>query len=255
MKLVKIVTKPAQPIVGIPGAENLTINENILVSDSKYRLLDFNHVKMIVMKEFTETAVVDITDLDMNKAYIIKKLVSPEDFKIFDPSKYEVGDYVLVYKEGPVLKAKKPVMRKPLPGFKFTPEELTAAIEEYDKAMKEYDKAVAKYEEEVKTFIEKVASVPSFGYLVEIVSATQFKVIADLSYETTKTVPQFHEWGKLPASAPSLVTKAVGGFSAGTSIKGMTVVDILTKMLGLEFEEDLVGEVSSKATDSEESRS
>lgn len=252
MKLVKILETPAI-IVGI--SEKLVDDSYVLVSDSKFRLLDFNHIKMVVLKEFTETAVVSTELFDNNKSYVIKALVAPADFADFDPSDYEIGDYVLVYKEGPKLKAEVPVMDKPAPGYSFTPEEMTAAITVYNAKVAAYQAAVKKYNEEVEKFIKETASVPSYGYLVKVIDKSKYVVIADLSYETTKTIPQFDIWGKLPEDMPTKTTVAVGNIKAGTSLKGMTLTDILTAVFGLEFESSVIGVPVVKAASSDSNTS
>ena len=246
MKLIKLLKDDySHPITCIPGAEKLTIEDSILVSDAKYSLLKFNHVRMVVTKEFSETSVTNMGTFDKMKAYILADIIKVEDYESFDPSNYEIGDYILVYEdvEGVEKPGEPPVMRKPLPGYEFTPEEHIEAINEYEVAMAEYLEKVEAYEAAVKEFINTTASKAPFGYLIEVLSETNWTVIADISFETTKTEAQFGVLGKLPKEIATKITEALGDFKADDSIKGLTIADILTKAMKLEEEEELVGKI------------
>lgn len=248
MKLIKLLKDDySHPITCLPGAENLTLEDTILVSDAKYRLLQFNRVRMIVVKEFSETNAANMGSFDKMKAYILSDIIKVADYDTFDPSKYEVGDYVLVYED---VNAEKPgeipVMRKPLPGFAFTPEERIAAMNEYEKAMKEYYQKMEAYNEAVETFIKETASKPQFGYLIEVLSETNWTVIADISFETTKTEAQFGVLGKMPKEVATKVTEALGDLKVDDSIKGLTIAEVISKALKLEDEEEIVGTLIPK---------
>jgi hypothetical protein len=266
MKLVKLLDKPLSAvagIVGIPESEKITLKESLLVSNDRFTLLQFNHVRTLLVKEFSENAIANLGEFDKNKTYVIKELVKPSEFESFDPSKYEIGDYIFVYAEpededGKTLvhPGEPPKMRKPEVGYKFTLQEFVDAKNEFDKAVKEYESDLESYEEAVKKFItEGEGSKTEFGYLVQIVSSTQYKVIADFSFETTKDTAQFGVEGKLPKDVATKVVVALGGFAEDDSIKGMTITDIITKALGLEEEEDIVGKLLPEDSDEEDSTS
>ena len=246
MKLVKLLSKPISAvagIVGIPESEKITTKETLLVSDDRYSLLKFNHVKFHLVKDFSEVAVASLGEFDKKKTYVIKDFVKPSEFSSLKPSKYEVGDYLFVYAEGPKHPGPAPVMRKPEPGYIFTPQEWATVKSEFDEKMKKYQEALAKYEEDVKKFIKKEAGLTEYGWLIQVVSTTQYKVIADFSFETTKDERQFGVLGKLPKEVATKVTKALGDLAADDSIKGLTIAEILTKALGLEPELDVVGTI------------
>lgn len=252
MKLVKLLDKPLSAvagIVGIPESEKITTKESLLVSDDRFTLLQHNHVRTHLVKNFSEVAVANIGDFDKTKTYVIKECVKPSEFENFDPSKYKIGDYIFVYAEGPKHPGEPPKMKKPEVGYKFTLDEFVKARQEYDRAMKEYQEELKAYEEEVEAFITTgEASKQEYGWLIQIVSATQYYVIADFSFETTKDTAQFGVMGKLPKEVATKVTEALGGFAADDSIKGLTVAEIIEKALGLEVEEELVGKLLPEET-------
>lgn len=260
MKLVKLLSKPLSSvagIVGIPNAEDVVIpsskdkpedppkkQKSLLISDDRFTLLQHAGVKTYLMKDFSEIAVCNLGDFDKKITYVIADIVKPSEFEGFDPSDYEVGDYVFVYAEGPKHPGEPPKMAKPAPGYSFTPQEYVDALNEYNTAMKEYTKKLEAYETAVKEFITTgEASYEEYGWLVRIVSETQYYVIADFSFETTKDTAQFGVMGKLPKEVATKVTKALGGFAADDSIRGLTVAEIIEKALGLEVEEELVGQL------------
>lgn len=244
MKLVKLLDKPLSAvagIVGIPESEKITTKESLLVSNDRFTLLQFNHVRTHLVKEFSETAIANIGGFDKNKTYVIKDCIKPSEFSKLDVNKYEIGDYLFVYADGPVHPGEPPKMKKPEPGYAFTLQEYTKAKQEFDKAMVAYKKELDAYETKVEEFIKTEAGLKEYGWLIQIVSEKQYFVIADFSYETTKDSDQFGVMGKLPKEVATKVTEALGGFAAEDSIKGLTVADIITKALGLEVEEELVG--------------
>lgn len=260
MKLVKLYNENAKPLVGIEGAENITLQDSILMSDAKFTLLQFNHVKMQVMLSFSESAAANLSMFKNDYAYVIRGFLKPSTFEgktpadgcaslavstkitTVDVTDLKPGDYVLVgiepaaQKPGPA-----PVMRKPLAGFQFTPEEQLAALQEYQAALTEWQELVEAYDKEMTTLRAEEYSLPCFGYLLRVKNDNTYEVVADLSFMTTKTDAQFHSYGRYPIDAPTLVGKAVGDFAIGDSIKGMTLVDILTKLLSLTYETDEVG--------------
>lgn len=248
MKLVKLLSKPLSSvagIVGIPNSEDVVVpsKKALLVSDDRFTLLQHNHVKTYLIQNFSEVAVVNLGDFDKKATYVIADIVKPSEFESFDPSEYEIGDHIFVYAKGPVKPAGPPKMRKPLPGYSFTPQEYIDALNEYNADLKAYNEAMEEYEAAVKAFITTgEASHKEYGWLIRVVSDTQYYVIADFSFETTKDTAQFGVMGKLPKEIATKVTTALGGFAEDDSIKGMTVAEIIEKALGLEVEEDLVGE-------------
>lgn len=260
MKLVKLLSKPLSSvagIVGIPNAEDVVIPTNkevvskdknqksLLISDDRFTLLQLNHVKTYIIKEFSETAVVSLGDFDKKKTYVISNIISPSEIETFDPSEYKKGEFVFVYSE---VKAEHPgeppVIKKPMAGFSFTPQEYVSALNDYNKEMKEYTKKLETYKEAVKEFIETGdASKEEFGWLIEIISDTQYKVVADFSFETTKDAAQFGVYGKLPKDIATKVTEAIGGITENDSIKGLSIAKIIEKALGLVVEEESVGKI------------
>lgn len=269
MKLVKLLSKPLSSvagIVGIPNAEDVVIpsskdkvpetpkkQKSLLISDDRFTLLQHAGVKTYLIKDFSEVAVRNIGDFDKKITYVIADIVKPSKFESFDPAEYEVGDYVFVYEEGPKHPGEPPKMAKPAPGYSFTPQEYVDALNEYNTAMKEYTKELEEYETAVKEFITTgEASYEEYGWLVRIVSETQYYVIADFSFETTKDTAQFGVMGKLPKEVATKVTKALGGFAADDSIRGLTVAEIIEKALGLEVEEELVGQLLPPDEEEEE---
>lgn len=252
MKLVKLLSKPLTSvagIVGVPNAEDVVVpsKKSLLVSDDRFTLLQHNHVKTSLIKNFSEVAVVNLGDFDKKKTYVIADIVKPSEFSGFDPSEYEIGDHIFVYADGPVHPGEPPKMKKPKPGYAFTPQEYIDALNEYNTAMKAYTEELEAYEAAVKAFITTgEASYQEYGWLIRIVSDTQYYVIADFSFETTKDTAQFGVMGKLPKEVATKVTQALGGFAADDSIKGLTVAEIIEKALGLEVEEELVGEFLPK---------
>mgnify|MGYP007089305479 CR=1 FL=1 len=69
MKLVKLLDKPLSAvagIVGIPESEKITTKESLLVSNDRFTLLQFNHVRTHLVKEFSETAIANIGGFDKN---------------------------------------------------------------------------------------------------------------------------------------------------------------------------------------------
>ena len=254
MKLVKLLDKVTPEIigstkVGLPEGEQITLKEDLLVSDDRFTLLQHNHIKMMLVQDFSEVAVANLGNFDKNKTYLIKKRIQPSKFSAFDPATFEEGDYVFVYAkpEEVISKFHKmpifPVMPKPDQGMKFSPSEYVKNLNEYNKEMKKYNEDLELYETDIKKFIDEEASLKEFGWLIKIVSKTQFEVIADFSFETTKTEDQFGALGKLPKEVATKITQALGGFAKEDSIKGLTIADILTKALGLEAEEELVGKI------------
>lgn len=274
MKLVKLLSKPLSAvagIVGIPNAEDVVIptskeaakasadpeaptkpQKSLLISDDRFTLLQHAGVKTYLIKDFSEVAVRNLGDFDKKTTYVIADIVKPSEFESFDPSKYEVNDYIFVYAEGPKHPGKAPKMAKPAPGYAFTPQEYIDALNEYNTAMKEYTTALEEYEAAVKEFITTgEASYEEYGWLIRVISDKQYYVIADFSFETTKDTAQFGVMGKLPKEIATKVTKALGGFAEDDSIRGLTVAEIIEKALGLEVEEDLVGQLLPPEKDGE----
>jgi hypothetical protein len=245
MKLVKVLSKT--PVVGID--KELTLDDFVLISEDRFTLLQQNHVKFKVIKNFSEVAVRDIGKFDKTETYILADVVKPSEFSSFDPSTYEIGDYVFVFADltTPKHPGKPPVMRKPEVGYNFTIEEYMEALNEYNAAMEEYKTALDAYNQAVEEFITTgEASYEEFGWLIRIENESQYFVIADFSFETTKDTAQFGVMGKLPKEVATKVTQALGGFIADDSIRGMTVAEIIEKALGLEAEEELVGQYLPK---------
>lgn len=253
MRLVRLLDKPLSAvagIVGIPDSEKITLKEALLVSDDRFTLLQMNHVRTMLVEKFSEVAIANLGSFDKTKTYVIKDIVTPEEFESFDPSEYELNDYVFVYQtpkqyfgeeyvEHPV----KPVMDKPEIGYMFTPEEYAAALSKYNEEMKQYEKDMKDHKEQIKQFIDEVASIKEFGWLIRIVNELQYEVIADFSFETTKDSAQFGVLGKLPKEVATKVGEALGDLAEDESIKGLTIAEILTKVLKLEEEEDMVGKI------------
>jgi len=240
MKLIKVLSET--PVIGIEEA--LTLKDYIFVSDARFMLLLRSGVKMKIMKEFNENAVANLGSFDFNKTYIIKDgaVIKPSEFDLdFDRSEYKLNDYVLVYTDGPKFPGCPPRKRKPETGYQFTPEEQLEVDQEYEEALAEYQEKLDKYTEDVEKFIKEEASIEAYGYLIQILPNNKYKIICDVSYETTKDSVQFGVYGKLPKGIATKVTQAIGDFEADDTIKGLTIIDIFKKVLKLENEEDIVG--------------
>jgi len=257
MKLVKLLDKPLSAvagIVGIPNADKITTKESLLVSEARWTLLLHSNVRMYTYEQFSETAIVNIGEFDKTKTYVIKDFIKPSELEGYSFAENKPGDYFFVYslpvnKDGDriVHPGPAPVMDKPKIGYKFTVEEYTAAKNKFDREMKQYLEDLAKYEEDIKWFFEEgEGAAKEYGWLIEVVSDTQYKVIADFSFETTKDTAQFGVMGKLPKEVATKVTIALGGLAKDDSIKGLTVAQIIEKALGLEAEEELVGQLLPK---------
>jgi len=262
MKLVKLLDKPLSAvagIVGIPESDKITTKESLLVSDDRWTLLLHSNVRMYTVEEFSEVAVANIGEFDKTKTYVIKDFIKPSDVdKPATLAEYKIGDYFFVYcyptKNGQriVHPGPAPVMDKPKIGYKFTLQEYVDAKNKFDRAMKTYLEALEQYEEDMKDFFENGEGAdPKYGWLIQKVSDTQYKVIADFSFETTKDTAQFGVMGKLPKEVATKVTIALGGLAEDDSIKGLTVAEIIEKALGLEVEEELVGQFLPKDEEDE----
>ena len=249
MKLVKLLSKPNSSvagIVGVPNAEDVVIpsKKSLLISDDRFTLLQHAGVKTKLIKEFSEVAVADIGDFDKKTTYVIADIIVPSTFADLDPADYKQGDYLFVYADEPANPGEPPQMRKPAPGYKFTPQEYVEALQEYNTALATYEAALATYEEDLKTFFATgEGSHKEYGWLIQVVSDTQYLVIADFSFETTKDTAQFGVMGKFPKEVATLVGTTFGGFVSGDSIKGLTVAEVFEKALGLTYEDDIIGEL------------
>lgn len=265
--------------VGLPENKEFNFNDNfLLVSEDRFTLLKNNHIRMILCKDFSEVAIANIGNFDKNKTYFIEKIfvvdaAKGDKWSTFNPSNFEPGDYVFVYEteeqhfggtakiegtgddvEDTVKKieaSKKwhPVIPEPkMTVFRCddyaTKEDYDKALNEYAVAKKLYEAWMKKNAEQAKTYLNKcIRANEEFGWLVKVVSDTQYEIVADFSFETTKTEDQFGVLGKLPKEVATKVKKALGGFAEDDSIKGLTIAEIIEKAIGLEVEEEMVGKI------------
>lgn len=269
MKLIKLLYNFDTPLKEDVKAffprdlEETLKSEYILVSDAKFRLLQFAKVGMHVYKEFTETAAHNMDALfGLREDYIIvKEIIEPSKFDIdtFDLKDYDLGDFIFFYAEGPVKPEPpvKPNFHSGLFNYELSEAQKKILMDKYEEDYKEYESAYKEYETELETFMEEEASLPIFdclglvikpetkvpGTVLKIFGDKKLLILLDASFETTKDVEQFGEFGKIPKDRPTLVGTAIGGLKAGESLKGLSYVDILTKAFGLEEEEDVVGTV------------
>lgn len=262
MKLIKLLYNFDTPLKEDVKAffprdlEETLKSKYILVSDAKFRLLQFAKVGMHVYKEFTETAAHNMDALfGLREDYIIiKKVIQPSKFNVdkFDPSEYKLGDFIFIYTEGPVKpeEPKKPDFHSGLFNYELSEAQKKILMDKYNADYKAYETALEEYETALKKFMTTEADLPIFGCLGVItkpetkIPGTVLKVyedkklfiLLDASFETTKDVEQFGEFGKIPKGRPTLVGTDVGGLKAGESLAGKSYVEILTKLFGLEKE-------------------
>jgi len=238
-------------------------SEFILVSDAKFRLLQFAKVGMHVYKEFTETAAHNMNALfGLREDYItVKEIIKPSEFKVdeFDPSEYDLGDFIFIYADGPVKpeEPKKPNFHSGLFNYELSEAQKKILIDKYNTEYEAYETALEEYKTELKEFMDTEADLPVFGCLGVItkpetkIPGTVLKaygdkkllILLDANFETTKDVEQFGEFGKIPKGCPTLVGTDVGGLKAGESLAGKSFVEILTKVFGLEKEADPVSTI------------
>ena len=259
MKLIKIVGKISDNF-NTPLVERVTEffprdlestmeNEYIIVSDSKFRLLEFNHVRMHVYKEFSETVAHNLEKFLKDDYYVIKEVIKPSEFDetLFDPSEYDEDDILFFYAESPVKpeEPEKPKFHEGTFNYELTPEKKKELMDEYEEALAAYNTALEAYNTSLETFMTNEADLPIFGCLGviinEIMIGKKLEILWDVSFETTKTEAQFGVLGKLPKEVATKVGSGNGGIKTGDSIRKMTISDILVKMLGLEKEEEVVG--------------
>lgn len=277
MKLIKLMYKFDTPlketVTSFFSRDNEeTLKEKyILVSDSKYRLLEFAHVGMHTYSSFTETEVHDMTNFLKDDYYVIKEIIEPSKFdeKTFTLDKYNLGEFIFFYKEPPIPpeKVKKPKFHEGTFNYELSEKEKKEIIKIYEKELKEYETKLKNYNTELADF-KKKELLPIYGCVGKITtikekvpftpliinSEKKLNILFDSSFETTKDVEQFTYNGKLPKGFPTLVSKDVGGFKAGDSISGLSLTTILTKLFKLEKEEELVGtinEIKKPSTPSE----
>ena len=259
MKLVKLLDKLTPEIigstkVGLPEEEKYVLNDNdLLISNDRFTLLKNNHIRMMLIQDFSEVAVANLGNFDKSKTYLIKKRIKPSKFSADIKTALKAlkaNDYIFVYDKPTAKQPIKPILPKDAELKLMTIDEFDKVMNQYKKDMDAYEKAMIKYKESIDEFIKTEASLKEFGWLIRVVSETQYEVIADFSFETTKTEDQFGALGKLPQEIATKITKALGGFSENDSIKGMSIANILTKALGLTLEEELVGEILPTAEES-----
>ena len=278
MKLIKLLYNFDTPLKEDVKAffprdlEETLKSKYILVSDAKFRLLQFAKVGMYVYKEFTETAAHNMDALfGLREDYIIvKEVIKPSKFNVdeFDPSEYELGDFIFIYAEGPVKpeEPKKPNFHSGLFNYELSEAQKKILIDKYNEEYEAYKTALEEYETELKEFMTKEGDLPIFGCLgvitkpetkipgtvLKVYGDKKLLILLDASFETTKDVEQFGEFGKIPKGRPTLVGTDVGGLKAGESLAGKSYVEILTKLFGLEKEEDLVGTVQPESESDDE---
>lgn len=267
MKLIKLLTKFDTPLKEDVKAffprdlEKTLKSKYILVSDAKFRLLEFAKVGMYVYNSFDETAVHDMDAIfPLREEYIIvKEVVDPANFDAdnFDPSAYDLGDYIFFYKEAPVkpIEPEKPKFHSGTFNYELTETQKKILWDAYEAKLEEYKSLLENYKEELKTFKESEENLPIFGCLGLItkkendIPGTVLKyyddkkllILLDCSFETTKDVDQFGVFGKIPKGRPTLVGTNIGGLKAGTSLKRWSYKQIIEQVFGLEFEKDKVG--------------
>jgi hypothetical protein len=258
MKLIKILrdfNTPLKKYVTDPYPRNnqeVLDADAILVSDEKYMLLYKNHVFMKVLKDFTETAVHNMVDFNKQMYYIVTKVKASEfgtDGENFDVSPYKIGDLIFFYSEPEVkapIKPREPRIHEGTFAYELSEEEKKAIMEEYNEKLEVYNEELETFTEGLKEFFKNEVSLPIFGCLAEVVRGNKVKIIWDASFETTKDNRQFGILGKLPKGVATKVTNAIGNIAEGASINGLSLSNILTDALGLETEEELVGQILPK---------
>jgi len=273
MKLIKLLYKFDTPLkedvkAFFPRDLEETLKANyILVSDAKFRLLEFAKVGMYVYHTFSETEADDMEALfGLREDYIIiKNVVDPAEFDIdtFDPSTYNLNDYIFFYKEAPVA-PEKPVAPKFHSGtfnYELTETEKKILWDAYLAKEEEYKALYEAYEEEYATFKEEELDLPIYGCLGIItrkendIPGTILKyyddkkllILLDASFKTTKDVEQFGIYGKIPNGRPTLVSADIGGLKAGTSLRTWNYKEILETVFGLEPEKEKVGTIQPEA--------
>jgi len=258
MKLIKILRDfdtPLKKYVTDPYPRNnqeVLDADAILVSDEKYMLLYKNHVFMKVLKDFTETAVHNMVDFNKQMYYIVTKVKASKfgtNGEDFDVSPYKVGDLIFFYSEPEVkapIKPREPRLHEGTFAYELSEEEKKAIMEEYNEKLEVYNEELETFTEGLKEFFKNEVSLPIFGCLAEVVRGNKVKIIWDASFETTKDNRQFGILGKLPKGVATKVTNAIGNIAEGASINGLSLSNILTDALGLEAEEELVGQILPK---------
>lgn len=273
MKLVKVLSPT--PTVGIK--EKVDISDYVLLSDSKFRLLQFNHVDMSVVVDFADSNAEDIVKVNNDRPLIIKKII-PDPAKFTgtmptvtkgvvdcktDLKDVEVGKCVMYYipkppideadlvepvaptaptaptaPELPYTEYKLDVYHKALQKFYEEANKYAEDVAKYNIDKKDYDK----YTKAWKAYKTAVVS-PAYGLVIEKIAENKAEIKADLSFITSKTDPQYHSYGRFPLDAPLKITKALGDFKVDDSLKGLTWVDIIKNLLGLETEVALEKEI------------
>lgn len=269
MKLIKLLYKFDTPLkedvkAFFPRDLEETLKANyILVSDAKFRLLEFAKVGMYVYHTFSEVEADDMEALfGLREEYmVIKNVIDPAEFDIdtFNPSTYDLNDYIFFYKEAPVA-PEKPVAPKFHSGtfnYELTETEKKILWDAYLAKEEEYKALYEAYEEEYATFKEEELDLPIYGCLGIItrkendIPGTILKyyddkkllILLDASFKTTKDVEQFGIYGKIPNGRPTLVSADIGGLKAGTSLRTWNYKEILETAFGLEPEKEYVGTI------------
>lgn len=284
MKLVKVLSPT--PTVGIK--EKVELSDYVLLSDAKFRLLQFNHVDMDIVMDFVDSNAEDIVDINKERPLIIQKII-PDPLKKYagdmpkvtngkvdcstDLKDVEVGKCVFYYVPKPPI-AKEDLVEPvqptaptaptapELPYTEYKLDTYHKALQKFHEEAYAYAAAVAKYEVDKKNYTkwsaewtayEKAIVSPAYGLVIEKTADNKAKIQCDISFITTKTDPQYHSYGRFPLDAPLKITKTLGGFKADDSLKGMTWVEILKNLLGLEadvvLEKDIEITTTASATD------
>ena len=256
MKVIKIVSNFNEPLAQkvtsfFPRDNEATIKANyIIVSDSKFRLLEFNHVHMHVYLNIVDSSARMIEQLMNEEYYIITKVIKPSEFNPqMDVSVYNDGDIIFFYENPPIPPEvpKKPKFHSGTFNYELSDIEKKKILEAYELSLEEYNTKLEAYENDYNTFMETEGSLQIFGCLGvvinDIIIGKKLEIISDVSYVTTKTHSQFGVLGKLPKEMKTIVGATTGGLKQGTSIKDKKLSDIITKILGLQSEKEIVGEI------------
>jgi hypothetical protein len=282
MKLVKIMRDFDIPLkedvtaIFSKDLEKVLNSEYTLISDQKYRLLQFAGVKIHVYDEFNETEASNMglywSNMAQQGYVIVDHIIKPSEFseEEFDLSSYNVGENIFFYVQKP---------DEEIP--EYDPEKVLEEATSYygitasDTASTQSDDIIKNYTEEIeritalyKDYNEALES-PYFGMLGTVTTTKEKvkeidtpplvifgekKLLINFIAKpvTTKDVAQFGVEGKLPKSAPSLITTKIGGCVVGDSIKNTSLEDIITKLFILESEEDEIGTIKSTKSSSTE---
>lgn len=219
MKLIKILdnfnTPIKEEVISIfpKDLDKILDSKYVLISDSKFRLLELAGVKMHTFKEFIDSEIYSIEGIDTETYYPVKSLIQP---KVFDPytinlNNFNIGDIIFVYNDLEKI-ADEQELEIPYYGF--------------------------------ICMVTNIKEIPNSN--LKTIDGKKILVIGDVKSKTTKDSEQFGIDGKMSNDSKTIVSKTIGGIKAGTSIKNKSLKDVLIKLFGLKKEEEFVGSLINK---------